>query len=551
MNKQSSPESIPDSPASDIEPESPASLALNTNTSSPDNQPQQPSNGTFSISDKKQPQSTNPPDPVHKPEQKIYYSPVFITGGSGYLGRNLISYLTSKGISVVAIARSKKSLEIVSKRGAIGVECDINDTVSMQNAIIKHKCQVCVHCAGYVKMWGLIDDALKINTQGTVNVYNACKRSGNNIKRLIHISTEQVLLTKDNNSNSNSNSNSNRDNSNCDMMLRKVKSTESFMDSNNDSDRDENKNNHNEHVSPKSSMNSSSDQSDGRTDGKTVTVTLMSHGQLQPLGIYSASKQQAELELFKLIRNGSSGGDGSGDNVDGNSHSFETVIVRPPIIWGNDDTTFLPNLIRKIENGSFIWIDNGMYKRSMVNINNLCDAIYQIIGYNGNNNLNGKIYFVKDEKDYIFKYFIKDMLKCIGNNKLNKKIVKLDKSIKYNYLWCITGCLETLFCCGQSNCCNCFCDCLFGCCYYNCSGCGNCNCTCCQTDHCCVDCCIPPVNRVELAVAGREWVENDENIRNDIGYKSIYSNKQALIQFAKYNANLTQKQIDSLQWESV
>lgn len=34
----------------------------------------------------------------------------FLTGGSGYIGRNLIRFLTEQGHSVVALARSNKVL---------------------------------------------------------------------------------------------------------------------------------------------------------------------------------------------------------------------------------------------------------------------------------------------------------------------------------------------------------------------------------------------------------------------------------------------------------
>ena len=47
---------------------------------------------------------------------------VFLTGGSGYLGRNLIRFFVENGVEVHAIARSEKSERIVKHLGAVPFE---------------------------------------------------------------------------------------------------------------------------------------------------------------------------------------------------------------------------------------------------------------------------------------------------------------------------------------------------------------------------------------------------------------------------------------------
>ncbi|GFE75793.1 MULTISPECIES: NmrA family NAD(P)-binding protein [Pseudomonadota] len=45
-------------------------------------------------------------------------SPLFLTGGSGYLGRNLIRHFVARGFEVVALVRSQKSADVVRALGA-------------------------------------------------------------------------------------------------------------------------------------------------------------------------------------------------------------------------------------------------------------------------------------------------------------------------------------------------------------------------------------------------------------------------------------------------
>lgn len=44
---------------------------------------------------------------------------LFLTGGSGYVGRNLIRHFIADGFEVVALARSERSLQVVKALGAV------------------------------------------------------------------------------------------------------------------------------------------------------------------------------------------------------------------------------------------------------------------------------------------------------------------------------------------------------------------------------------------------------------------------------------------------
>ena len=60
---------------------------------------------------------------------------LFLTGGSGFLGKTLIKYLLRENYQVYALARSKKASRLVSDRGAIAVRGDLDDPDSYLRAL--------------------------------------------------------------------------------------------------------------------------------------------------------------------------------------------------------------------------------------------------------------------------------------------------------------------------------------------------------------------------------------------------------------------------------
>ena len=62
----------------------------------------------------------------------------------------------------------------------------------------------------------------------------------------------------------------------------------------------------------------------------------------QPYGDYANSKAQAET----LVRAAA-------------SDEFETIVLRPPLIWGPGDQSFLPSVVKAIRQRLFVWIRGG------------------------------------------------------------------------------------------------------------------------------------------------------------------------------------------------
>lgn len=172
---------------------------------------------------------------------------VFITGGSGFAGRNLIRACVGRGDRVRALARSPAAQEAVRALGAEAVDAGDLDQV---NAAQLAGCDTVIHAAAMVSEWGPRAEFQRVNVDGTQHLLEAARAAG--VKCFVLIGTEAVFA-----------------------------------------------------------------------DGSPIvnvdeTRPLPEH----PLPRYPASKSAAE----RLV-------------VAANSTDFRTVVVRPRLIWGRDDTS--------------------------------------------------------------------------------------------------------------------------------------------------------------------------------------------------------------------
>ncbi|MEM6845250.1 MAG: NAD-dependent epimerase/dehydratase family protein [Bacteroidota bacterium] len=115
---------------------------------------------------------------------------IFVTGGSGFVGQNVIPILISNGFDVYAIARSDKSAKFVEKLGAKPVKDNLTAlTETTKNAL--RECEYVLHSAAHMDFTYDPEPFMKLNVEATQNLLNLSKQAG--IKKFIYISAAPVV----------------------------------------------------------------------------------------------------------------------------------------------------------------------------------------------------------------------------------------------------------------------------------------------------------------------------------------------------------------------
>jgi nucleoside-diphosphate-sugar epimerase len=111
----------------------------------------------------------------------------FVTGGSGFVGMNLLRQLAEQDWQVTALVRRQSPLEDIRDLGIELVQGDITDAQSVRNAIPRGV--DCVfHVAASTNRWSKNNELqTRINVDGTRNVLEAAVELG--AKRMIHTSS--------------------------------------------------------------------------------------------------------------------------------------------------------------------------------------------------------------------------------------------------------------------------------------------------------------------------------------------------------------------------
>ena len=112
-----------------------------------------------------------------------------ITGGSGYLGRNLIKTLCVNGHTVHALTRSNRATQVVESLGAKAFSGDLDNQQAMREAMAH--CTGVIHCAALAHEWGNKEEFYKVNVEGTRNALNAARDA--KVPVFLHIGTEAIL----------------------------------------------------------------------------------------------------------------------------------------------------------------------------------------------------------------------------------------------------------------------------------------------------------------------------------------------------------------------
>jgi len=121
----------------------------------------------------------------------ILQGPVFVTGGSGFVGRELLRVLRERSIKCLALARSDASAKIVEDLGATCVRGELDSPKEVFIEALQ-QCTIVIHLAAIVDAWGKWEDFERINVTCTKKLLEAAKEA--KIKRFVHCSTECVLV---------------------------------------------------------------------------------------------------------------------------------------------------------------------------------------------------------------------------------------------------------------------------------------------------------------------------------------------------------------------
>lgn len=252
---------------------------------------------------------------------------VFVTGGSGFVGRNLIPALVAEGYQVKALARSASAAEIVKKAGAEVVNGDLDNPQALREGVAG--CEVVFHSAAKVDQWGDSAEFHRINVTGTENLLKAAQEAG--VKRFVHVSTEAVLVG----------------------------------------------------------------------ENKIINADETMPRAQKPAGLYPLTKGLAEARVLAA-----------------NRPDFETVIMRPRLIWGAGDTTVLPPLVEAVKDGRFMWFSGGHSLTSTCHVKNVCEGL--ILG--AEKGRGGEIYFLTDGDPLEFREFVTKLLATQGLTPSNRSV---------------------------------------------------------------------------------------------------------------------------------
>jgi len=111
----------------------------------------------------------------------------FVTGGTGFIGINLIELLTEQNWNVHALHRSSSNLTYLRRFPVTLKEGSITDYPSLIKAVPKN-CEAVFHLAGDTNLWSKNNDRqTEINITGSRNMIRAAGKK--NVKTFIHTSS--------------------------------------------------------------------------------------------------------------------------------------------------------------------------------------------------------------------------------------------------------------------------------------------------------------------------------------------------------------------------
>lgn len=114
---------------------------------------------------------------------------IFVTGGTGFLGRHLVDFLLKEGYRVRMLVRSTSDISWLPEGQVDIVTGDITDFQALNQGV--GGCKYVIHAAGHFRFWGAKQQFESTNILGTENICKAVLE--NRVERLVYISTVAVV----------------------------------------------------------------------------------------------------------------------------------------------------------------------------------------------------------------------------------------------------------------------------------------------------------------------------------------------------------------------
>lgn len=119
---------------------------------------------------------------------------IFVTGGTGFLGKHLIANLCRQGHALRVLTRTPELHSWLDDYPHTEViHGDIRDSQLIMNAV--QGCRYVIHAGGKFAFWGDEQEFYEVNVDGARNVMEACRQA--QVKRVVHVSTVALIGTPD------------------------------------------------------------------------------------------------------------------------------------------------------------------------------------------------------------------------------------------------------------------------------------------------------------------------------------------------------------------
>jgi dihydroflavonol-4-reductase len=117
-------------------------------------------------------------------------APIFVTGGTGFLGRHLIPLLCRRGIPVRVLTRDPAAHPWLARYPNVqAVAGDVRESGPWMAAV--QGCGSVIHAGGLFRFWGAAQDFDATNVTGTRHLLDAARAAG--VQRFVHVSSVAVI----------------------------------------------------------------------------------------------------------------------------------------------------------------------------------------------------------------------------------------------------------------------------------------------------------------------------------------------------------------------